>query len=471
MHLAHVRRSTVHAAAVVALVAVGACARGGDKAAPPGSRAPFLLMAVDGLEWSVVTPLLERGRLPNLAAVMARGTYGRLASMDPTYSPVVWTTIATGKSPDEHGIKHFVYDEGGGPRYYTSGHRATKAFWNIYSDYGLTVDVLGWWMTFPAEAVQGVMVAQTNTTGVLEDPRKALWKGSLLRGVDGQVFPPERQAEVMDILEETEASFDSLAREIFGATADAPRSDFTALMWNQSRWAFRADAVYAGVARRLLEEQQPFDLLAVYIGGTDVASHRFWRYAHPEDFFDPPSPEEVATYGRVIDDYYVHVDRLLGEFLARAPRNMGVIIISDHGFHTVNPRGDFQTADEPEEWNSGNHLDAPAGVFIAAGPGIIDATPGDSLPLSLAPESLPELGGVYDVLPTLLALKGLPVGKDMRGEVLAGVIEPAWLERFPVKFVATHDDGAFQESRRERMHAAADQSERLEQLKSLGYIQ
>jgi hypothetical protein len=448
-----------------------ACSRTPERTVPAPARGPLILLAVDGMEWSVATPLLNAGRLPNLASLMARGSFGYLETMSPTYSPVVWTTIATGKPPGEHGIKHFVYTEGGATRYYSSGHRATKAVWNILSDYGLTVHVLGWWMTFPAEAINGLMVAQTNTTGVLDDPKRALWKGSLLRGVEGQVSPVARQTEVMDILDAAEAGFDSLARSIFDGAIDAPKTPFTKLMWDQSRWAFRADAVYTQVAERLLEERQPFDLLTFYLGGPDVASHRFWRYAHPKDFFFPPSPEEVAAFGHVIDDYYVHLDRVLGDVLRLAPGNATIMIVSDHGFHTVNPKQEFKVENAPENWNSGNHLDEPPGVFIAAGPMIRDATPGDSLSLPFSAGVLGAVGSVYDVLPTLLAIKDVPVGRDMRGKVLTDVVDAAWLERFPVRHVKTHDDQAFETARRARIKEAADQAERLEQLKSLGYIQ
>ena len=447
------------------------CSRTPERGVPAPARGPLILLAVDGMEWSVATPLLNEGRLPNLASLMARGSFGYLATMTPTYSPVVWTTIATGKSPDAHGIKHFVYTDGGTTRYYSSGHRATKAVWNILSDYGLTVHVLGWWMTFPAEAINGLMVAQTNTTGVLEDPKRAMWKGSLLRGVEGQVSPPARQTEVMDVLDAAEAGFDSLTRSIFDGAVQAPKTPFTQLMWDQSRWAFRADAVYARMAERLLEEREPFDLLTFYLGGPDVASHRFWRYAHPKDFFHPPSPEETAAFGHVIDDYYVYLDRVLGDVLRLAPGNATVMIVSDHGFHTVNPKQEFKVEDSPENWNSGNHLDEPPGVFIAAGPMIRDAAPGDSLSLPLSTSALPKIGSVYDVLPTLLAIKDVPIGRDMRGQVLTEVVDAAWLERFPVRYVKTHDDKAFEAARRERMREAADQAERLEQLKSLGYIQ
>jgi Type I phosphodiesterase / nucleotide pyrophosphatase len=448
------------------------CSGGADHSVAPEARQPLIFIAADGLEWSVMEPLVNAGRLPAISGLMATGSYGYLDSMIPTYSPVVWTSIATGKPPAEHGIEHFVYDAGGGQgtRYYTSGHRKTKAFWNILSDYGLTVDLLGWWMTYPAETIHGVMVAQTNTTGVLDDPKRALWKGSLLRGVEGQVTPPERQNEVMDILEETEASFDSLAAAIFGPAATAPMSPFTKLMWDQSRWSFRADAVYTRVAERLLASKEPFDILSVYIGGPDVAGHRFWRYAYPEDFRNPPPPDEAAAFGHVIDDYYIHLDRVVAALQRAAPAGTSVLIVSDHGMHTVNPRGDFSVEDTPENWNSGHHLDAPPGVFIASGPGFVDGTPGDSLAAPFARASLKAIGGVYDVLPTLLALKGIPVGRDFAGRVLTGVLDVSWLERFPVREIDTHDDKAFEAARAARMREAADQAERLEQLKSLGYI-
>jgi hypothetical protein len=130
---------------------------------------------------------------------------------------------------------------------------------------------------------------------------------------------------------------------------------------DQSRWSFRADAVYTGVAQRLITAQEPFDVLTVYIGGTDVASHRFWRYAHPEDFFNPPPAQEVKDFGRVIDDYYIHLDRVIAALLAASPPGTSVLIVSDHGFHTVNPRGNFSVDEAPDDWNSGNHLDAPSG--------------------------------------------------------------------------------------------------------------
>jgi hypothetical protein len=337
----------------------------------------------------------------------------------------------------------------------------------LYGD----VHCLGWWITFPAEPVSGVMVSQTNTTGVLRNPQRALWKGTLLEGVEGQVHPAERQNAVMALLDEVDRSLDALTGDIFGEFPN-PMDDFGKMMWDQTLWSFRADAVYLRTARALLEERAPFDVLAVYVGGPDVTGHRFWRYAHPEDFYHPPAPEQIENFSRVIDDYYVYLDRAIGELIDAAPEGTAVVIVSDHGMHTVNPQEAFHVDNPPDRLNSGNHMDAPPGVLIAAGPHIRDATPADDAPVTrVFPDSLPRIGGVLDVLPTLLSLKTIPLAEDMTGAPLSAVIAPDWLERAgDIPRVKTHDDRAWHSARRERVRDAVDQAERLEQLRSLGYI-
>lgn len=413
-------------------------------------------------------PLIEQGRMPVMAGLMQRGTYGYLETIEPTWSPVIWTTMATGKRPDEHGIEGFVYRVGPGDegqRFYTSGHRATKAFWNILSDYGRTVNCLGWWMTYPAEPIHGVMVAQTNTTAVLHNSENALLKGTVLRGVEDQVSPPGRQDEVMDILDHTDSVFDSLLTTMFDTVPKAT-TEFTKVLWDQSQWAFRADALYLGVAKRLLASGAPFDITAVYVGGTDVTAHRFWQYTYPQQFKHPPDAAEIAAFGPVIPDYYAYIDRALGELIDAAPANTTVIVVSDHGAHAVNIDREFTLSEEPEMRLSGNHMDAPPGVFIAAGPNISHAESGALAP----PDRARPVGHAFDMLPTLLALQGIPMGEDFVGKPMAGVIDPEFLKKVPPRTVRTHDDRAWDEARQTRIKEAADRAERLEQLRSLGYI-
>lgn len=446
------------------------CAKKQDPAGK--TRAPLFVFAIDGLEWRVLKPLLEAGKLPVIAALMERGSYGYLSSMQPTFSAVIWTSIATGKTPEKHGIRHFVYEETVSGkkefRYFTSGHRRTKAMWNILSDRGLVNHTIGWWITYPAEPVKGTMVSQTNTTGVLHNPQVALWKGSLIKGVEEQVYPPEKQTRVMDLLAETDAKLDSITTGIFG-TPPNPVDEFSQMMWDQTEWAFRADATYVRVARDIIETGGPFDVFSLYIGGTDVAAHRFWRYTFPGQFAHPPDDKQIENFGQVIEKHYEYVDRVIGELTSRVP-DAAVLIVSDHGMHSENVENDFSVDDPPLKTTSAHHLDAPPGVLIAAGGPFksagTDWKEGSELDITV----LPRLGSVLDVLPTVLALEGIPLGEDMDGSPMRSILDPERFDAEKIRRVPTHDDAEWLAGQTARIRHAVDERERIEQLRSLGYI-
>ncbi|MBP7589876.1 MAG: alkaline phosphatase family protein, partial [Thermoanaerobaculia bacterium] len=95
--------------------------------------ARVLVLGFDGLDPEAVDLLLSEGKLPNFAKLRREGAYGRLKTFKPTLSPILWTTIATGKTPDQHGIGHFVGRDraSGQEQPVTSDMRRTKALWNL----------------------------------------------------------------------------------------------------------------------------------------------------------------------------------------------------------------------------------------------------------------------------------------------------------------------------------------------------
>ena len=67
-------------------------------------HAKVLLIGLDGAEWDRIDPLIAQGELPNLARLKRDGVHGPLESFEPILSPIIWTSIATGKTPEKHGI-------------------------------------------------------------------------------------------------------------------------------------------------------------------------------------------------------------------------------------------------------------------------------------------------------------------------------------------------------------------------------
>ena len=119
------------------------------------------LIGLDGADWEIIDPMIEKGELPNLAALKKRGAWGNMKSMKPMLSPLLWTSVATGKSPSEHGIIDFLMKDARTGRVVpvTSRWRKTKALWNIFTDVGKTSSFVAWWATWPAEPVLGHMVS------------------------------------------------------------------------------------------------------------------------------------------------------------------------------------------------------------------------------------------------------------------------------------------------------------------------
>src|SRR5207249_12184211 len=108
----------------------------GCRSQPPEGR--ILVLGLDGVDPEVVELLMAEGKLPNFAKLRQEGASGRLISSKPLLSPIIWTTIATGKSPEQHGIGHFVAvnEKTGEQLPVTSEMRRVRAIWNIASDAG-----------------------------------------------------------------------------------------------------------------------------------------------------------------------------------------------------------------------------------------------------------------------------------------------------------------------------------------------
>lgn len=431
-----------------------------EKTAAP--KHPVLLVGLDGFEWNVVLPLLAEGRLPHLASLIRRGVSGELRSLVPTKSPVIWTTIATGYAPERHGILDFKLGTGRESPLYTNSHRRTKAFWNVASDYGLRVGVVGWWLTWPVEPINGVMVSAVNSAAA-SLTRKGV---TTVEGAAAQqVHPAARSASVSQLTREIGDSIDSISAGIFGPW-DASLGEVPNRLWENTRWSIRGDEVYRRLTLELLAEEPGFDLLATYVGGSDVVAHRFWRYMEPASFQTPPTPREVAALGGYLARYYEHIDQSLGALMAAAPADAVTIVLSDHGMHAVHTNGSFEAKARTRTLVSGGHDDAPPCFFAAAGPGIRSLA---SVPRSR--EDVRELGSVFDLAPTLFALLDLPIPQDFPGRVLTEIIEPGLLVRQPLRQVPTHTPEGWYDERAKPDLRLYHEAERKEQLRALGYIE
>lgn len=396
------------------------------------------LIGWDAADWKVIHPLLDRGLLPNLQSIIERGVMGNLSTLAPAVSPILWTSIATGQTADRHGVLGFLEPDPvlGSLRPVASTRRKTKALWNILSQSGLRSIVLNWFASHPAEPIDGAVV-----TNVFRD-------ATHIPGGDWPIVPgavhPERLASVLADLRVCAADLtgDDLLPYIPRLAAIDQEQDKRPL----ALAAILSENITTHMAATWLIENEPWDLLAVYYDTIDHAGHLFMPY-HPPRLDNVPEAE-FELYREVVNGVYCFHDMMLGRVIELAGPETAFIVLSDHGFHSdhLRPTGRAGVTD----WHRAY------GMVAMAGPGI-------------RRDELVFGGGLLDIVPTVLALFGLPAGEDMPGRVLAEAFElPVETSRIPTWEEVPGNSGVHSaESGQDPWEAAAV----VDQLIALGYVE
>lgn len=406
------------------------------------TRAKVLVVGWDGADWMLIRPLLAAGRMPNLAGLIARGRATELRSEQPLLSPLLWTTIATGKPVLEHGIADFlVQDAATGARVpITSASRKVHALWTILPAFGLKVDTVAWWATWPAEPTSGTLVSD----------RVAYQLFDLEQTTDaGKVYPSGSWPAVRERIHEPEQVPCDLMRRFVALGCDeldrrwreAPPDKRQEDRVNHLRKILATTRTYHSVTLDLLKSQA--DLTLTYYEATDTIGHLFARYLPPK--LPGVTDEEVDTFGGALPEAYVYLDELLGELLDQVDPETNVLVISDHGFYVGEARPRTDTKDFGAGASNWHRLD---GILVAAGPrgargGYEGAT-------------------IYDIAPTILGWLGLPVPTDMKGRVLPDEPGSRRLDTYE-RLIRAHA----------REEVAADReadARRIKELVALGYL-
>lgn len=378
---------------------------------PTGLRVRVL--AIDGLERGMMEQRLEAGEMPNLAALLARGARARLRAEPERVPAIVWTTIATGRGPEDHGIQSTGTRRLLGMRTPlgsassplaarigaatdlmritrtappSSALRGAKAFWNVASEKGLRVGVVNWWATWPCDAVNGYVVTDRAFL--------RLEKGGV---PDHEACPAETLDGLRDLVPRT--------------AADRAQA---------------LDSFYSAVSRRL-RASAGADVEAVYLPGLDIATMQQLGNAPTADLAS--LDRRLAT----VREYHRFLDERIGEVTADLAARDVLVLVADPG-------------------------------RLARGGGAAEGT------VALVGDAVVahDLGSASerDVAPTVLHLAGLPVSRELSGHVLEGALSPAFLKANPVRFV-----GSYGRRGAARAAESAFDSEVLEELRALGYIQ
>jgi len=261
-----------------------------------------VVIGIDALD----AALLERWKsdLPNFAKIMKGGYFGRLESTTPPDSIPAWVTIYTGMQPWQHGILDsldYLSIKAGGLALDTSI-LVGKTFWDEAGARGKRVCVINPLLAYPVWKVNGIMV-----------------NGPVFVSGEAQSYPPDLlgRFKVPEL----------------GGMADFPdRKDLGGFL-------ARTEAVTRDLARYGLElfALEEWDVFFICFLTLDRVMHFMWRYTDPSD----PTYPGKNPFEDSIKRFFVLLDSILGDFMAKLSSSQALVVISDHGHGMRPPRALF----------------------------------------------------------------------------------------------------------------------------------
>ncbi len=410
------------------------------------SARKLLFIGWDAADWLILDPLLAAGKMPFLHGLLARGVRANLTTLEPKLSPLLWSSIATGKTADKHGILNFVEPkpDGSGLRVSASTSRKAKALWNILSQNALRTNVVAWYASHPAEPIHGQIVSNLLHEG---EPKDALapWKLP-----SGTVHPASLEEAVAGSRQRA-ASFPREAMAVLVKRLnDVPPQD--SKLRTLAKLMSVASSVEAS-SDTLLRSGSAWDCTMVFFDAIDTVGHHFMQYRPPR--MTHVQDRDAKLFGGVMDAVYEWHDAALGRLLATAGADTTVILASDHGFQSDHLRPSLSELPPERRMELESSWHRPLGMLVMSGPGIRERAE------VVSPN-------ILDLAPTMLALLGIPAGDDMDGRVLAEALtSPSVPHRIPSWELIDGDAGLHPAELRQDPFEAADA---IKQLVDLGYM-
>jgi predicted AlkP superfamily phosphohydrolase/phosphomutase len=369
-------------------------------------RPHVVVVGVNGMEMDVIRPLILQGKMPNLAHVIKKGSYGKLRTVSAPNCPRVYSTLFTSTTPEEHGVSGFVV---GGITANTNMLKE-EPIWSILSKNHVTVGMANVPATFPVMPVNGYMISGMLTRGKnCEDGVLCAPKLSEVEGGD-PVYPSAMKAELLKNVGDFYVDCERMpsAEQLKGHESEVINS-----------WLKKVDVIRSQQTQLFdyLLTKHPTEFTWLAQSCEDRTGHWLYPIA-PYNAGYNPQINGVRT--DAFPNQYVAFDGVLGSILKHMDDNTYLFIVSDHG---IKPLREFEQTDPHAHMDHEKTTpviakhdfadgDDVPGSFFAMGPGI--------------KQDFRLMGfeaSVYDLTPTILHLYGIEQPKQMHGHVLSTIFE------------------------------------------------
>jgi predicted AlkP superfamily phosphohydrolase/phosphomutase len=265
------------------------------------STNPLIVLGFDVGDPDSLLKAVREGRLPTLASILARGTWGRTTGRpDLINEHSVWVSLLSGVPMSRHGFFYYRRLKPGTYELETITGRAAAArpFWAYATK--RRVAVIDPPHFYPEPGMKGIHLSE--------------WASH------HPSFPP--MASPPNLLD--------TAHRVFGPQIRIPEELETSLEDDRriyERTLLRLER--NGVLCRHLLEGDAFDAVVIVFADSHLANHQFWEYRPEHAGRRKLDPRGVLD--RAILEVYERIDREMGSLLERLPSDSNVCIVSSTG--------------------------------------------------------------------------------------------------------------------------------------------
>jgi hypothetical protein len=297
----------------------------------------LLVLGIDGMDYTVTHDLLENDQLPHILKLIENGVSGPFESEEPSFSPILWTTIASGRGREIHGIDGF---------YNTSEHVRVPRIWDILQNEGWSVGLYRWLVTWPPnENVNGFLIPDILSRdsqaippeyGIINDFRDLI-KGQMIRG--------ERKVPLRKI---ASYAWSILQLGVRGSTLlslgktaiSHPLTLFNDASLRYILMRRTEMEVNCDLFLQLLRRYQP-EFASFYDNSIDMVGHRYWKNKDLDQ--EPVSDKRSKDYSANVPVIYRWTDNVVGRVIDEISSRCHIAVISDHGQKGIN-------GDDEDSW-------------------------------------------------------------------------------------------------------------------------
>ncbi|MCP4158025.1 MAG: hypothetical protein GY757_60515 [bacterium] len=408
-----------------------------------------VLIGIDGANWPTIDPLIAKGKLPFFKQLKDESAWAYLNTFKPTKSSVVWTSIATGKRMEKHGILDFVYMNRNNIKTpFSNIERREPAIWQILDDYSKKSIVCNWFVSHPPDKINGITISDNFRRVVTRQEKKinnykdsvhpSIYFHKLLKCAERDynvVFKKSGLPDYPKLYSQLHPDGNFLKVPILKTYRSLAVQDY--FVTNYSKELYRT---------------KDFDLFATYIRMPDLVQHfsaRMFDDAYLKKLVpalksnslnEEAKAEALDKISDILEPVYQFAEDYVKTLMSyKKYKDAYFIIASDHGF-SLYPGG-------YNHYNLPKDFPPPPGFLMIKGPKVRTGQI--------------KSAGVYDIAPTILQLFDLPVGKNMAGKPLSSAF------RFNRKL--KHKAYKLEKKKKVRDTSKANK-EAMKELKSIGYI-